>query len=561
VRARFGGLVAGSTVIDVRAPRRELALASLLTVAAAALLLGLGPAPGDAPAHLYRTFLVQHGSLIWDNLWYAGQYPLASYSLLYYLPAAVVGNLPLVIAGAVLSTLLFAAISYRVWGSAAIWPIRLFGLFAAAPLFTGLYSYSLGFAALLGALRAMQARRSLLGIVLAALTLGLSPLAFVFLCLVLLALALSGQPWTRRSSLIAVSLVAIGAAQLAVLRLFPSPGRYPFHWEDLLAVSGVCIVGALLARNAAGGEPIKAFFVVWGIGSVIAFLVPTPIGDNWTRLREFVFPLMVLTASLARFRPRRLAIFAMAGALGYNLVPYLMLIPFRMDTRPQHEAFWAPSLAYVRAHEGPNFRLEVVPTAAHWESYWVPRSGLPLARGWYRQLDIADNPVFYGKQLTPIAYRNWLRSVGVKFVLLPATRLDPVSAPAEAALLTSGQAGLTPVFRSPTGTVYKLRGASPLLTGPGPARLTTLTYATIAGRVDTPGRYLLRVHYNPYWELTAAGACIHAGPSGMTDLVVTRRGSFELRGADSFGSFVDSLLPSGKPLCAAKAPQRSAPSG
>ena len=169
-----------------QAPRRELALASLLTLAVAALLLGLGPAPGDAPAHLYRTFLVEHGSFVSDNFWYAGHYPLASYSLLYYLPAALV--LPLVVAGTVVSTILFAAIAYRIWELAALWPVRLFGIFAAALLFTGLYSYSLGFAAVLGALRALQARRSLLGILLAVLTLGLSPLAFVFLCLVLFAL-------------------------------------------------------------------------------------------------------------------------------------------------------------------------------------------------------------------------------------------------------------------------------------------------------------------------------------------------------------------------------------
>ena len=530
-------------------PRRELVQASLLTAVVAGLLLGLGPAPGDAPAHLYRTFLVQHGSLVWDNLWYAGQYPLASYSLLYYLPASVVGNLPLVLAGAIISTLLFATISYRAWGAAAIWPIRLFGLFAAAPLFTGLYSYSLGFAALLGALRALQARQSLLGIALALVTLGLSPLAFVFLCLVLLALALSERRWTVRSTVVAVSLGLMGAAQLVVLHLFPTPGRYPFHWADLLAVLGVCTVGALLARQTDRGRLIEAFFIVWGIGSVVAYLLATPIGDNWTRLREFVFPLMFLTASLAGFRPRRLTVFALAGALAYNLVPYLMLIPYRLDSRPEHSGFWAPALTYVRSRTQPNFRVEVVPTAAHWEAYWVPRSGLPLARGWYRQLDIGDNPVFYGSALEPAAYRTWLRSVGVKYVLLPTTRLDPVSAPAEAALLRAGSAGLVRVFVSPTVAVYELPHASPLLTGPGSPQLTALTHTTIAGRVAVPGRYLLRVHYNPHWALAAAGACARAAPDGMTELTVTIPGAFDLSGTDGLGAFLGSLLPDATRVC------------
>src|ERR1700680_510491 len=38
--------------------RRELALASLLAATGMVFLYGFGPAPGDAPAHLYRTFLV-----------------------------------------------------------------------------------------------------------------------------------------------------------------------------------------------------------------------------------------------------------------------------------------------------------------------------------------------------------------------------------------------------------------------------------------------------------------------------------------------------------------------
>ena len=121
-------------------PRRELVLGAALTAAIAGLVLAVGPAPGDAPVHLYRTFLVRDGALVWDNFWYAGTYPLASYSLLYYLPAALVGNLPLVFAAAVASTVLFSSIALREWGRAAVWPARAFGVLAAAPLFTGLLS-------------------------------------------------------------------------------------------------------------------------------------------------------------------------------------------------------------------------------------------------------------------------------------------------------------------------------------------------------------------------------------------------------------------------------------
>src|SRR5262249_20334068 len=150
----------------------ELALCATLTAATGALLLAFGPAPGDAAVHLYRTFLVRSGALVWDNFWYEGSYPLASYSLLYYFPAAAVGNVALVLAASVASTVLFASIARREWGEAALWPTRVFGVCAAAPLFTGLYSYSLGFAALLGTLRALQSSRVALACLLAALTLG-----------------------------------------------------------------------------------------------------------------------------------------------------------------------------------------------------------------------------------------------------------------------------------------------------------------------------------------------------------------------------------------------------
>lgn len=507
--------------------RREFLVGALVTAAVGGLLLALGPAPGDAPVHLYRTLLVRDGAYVWDNFWYAGNYPLASYSLLYYLPAAVFGNLPLVFAAAVGSTVLFASVALREWGAAAVWPSRVFGVLAAAPIFPGLYSYSLGFVTTLGALRAVQARRSWLAIGLAALTLGFSPLAFAFLCLVLLAVAVSRRRVSRRSLLVGLALVAIAGVEAVVLAAFPSPGVYPFHLIDLVGVLGVSILGVLLARRARGGAPIVAFFALWATGSLIAFAVPTPLGDNWTRLSEFVFPLVLLTASLAGFRPRRLAALALAFAFAYNVAPYLLLIPYRLDSRPATARFWQPAVEFLQHHAGADFRVEVVPTAAHWESYWIPRAGFALARGWYRQLDLVDNSVLYSKHLNGVEYRGWLRSNAVEYVLLPSTRLDPVAAPREARLLRSGSAGLLVVSRGKNWTVYRLPHATPLLTGPGKARVVRFGHSSIAGIVSAPGRYLLRVHYSPYWKIRGH-ACVRTAPGTMTWLDVTAAGPFLL---------------------------------
>src|SRR2546421_1120100 len=196
----------GGRLLHPLAPRRELALGVALTALIAMTLVLAGPTPGDAPAHLYRTFLVHQGAVFWDNLWYAGQYPLASYSLLYYFPAALFGNVALVISAALVSTVLFTAIAFHEWGPVARWPSRAFGVLAAAPLFTGLYSYTLGFATLLAALRVLQRGKTLLTVIFAALTLGFSPLAFVFLRLVLFALLISRKQVTRRVVFVAIGL-------------------------------------------------------------------------------------------------------------------------------------------------------------------------------------------------------------------------------------------------------------------------------------------------------------------------------------------------------------------
>jgi hypothetical protein len=507
---------AAASLTDLRriSPRRELLLGAALTAAFAGLVLAIGPAPGDAPVHLYRTFLVRDGALVWDNFWYAGTYPLASYSLLYYLPAALVGNLPLVFAAAVASTVLFSSIAFKEWGRAALWPARIFGVLAAAPLFTGEYAYTLGFAAMLGTLKLMQLRRFWLAGLLAALTVGFSPLAFVFLCLIVGSFAVSRRQVARRHLWFGVALGVAAGIELVALVLFPSgTGVFPFHWIDFVGVLGVTALGVLVARNARGAGPLVAFFALWGLGSVVVYIVPSPLGDNWTRLSAFVFPIMLLTASLADFRPRRLVVFALAVAF---------------DNNTQQASFWRPALGFLRTHEQPGYRVEVVPTAEHWEAYWIPKSGFPLARGWYRQLDTADNPALYRKHLGVASYRHWLRSNAVQYVLLSTTApLDWDGGPQEARVLRSPNSGLKAVFRSRNWTIYELPQPTPLLTGPANPVVTAFGHTTIRGRVFAPGRYLLRAHYSPYLRLKGAG-CVSQGPDRMTYLDLTRPERFAL---------------------------------
>ena len=531
------------TELPLLVRRRELVIGAVVTAAFAAFVLAIGPAPGDAPVHLYRTFLVRDGALVWDNFWYDGSYPLASYSLLYYLPAALIGNLPFVFAAAVASTVLFTSIALREWGSAALWPSRVFGVLAAAPMFTGLYSYSLGFAALLATLKALQVGRRRLGILLAALTVAFSPLAFAFLCLVLAAIAVSRRHFSRKTLGIAVGLAGAAAVEAGALLLFPTnTGVYPFHWVDFAGVLLVTTLGALLARRSRAAAPLLAFYVLWGLASVVVFLVPSPLGDNWTRLSAFVFPVTLLTAGLASFRPRRLVVLALATAFAYNITPYLLLVPYRLDNRPASASFWQPALAFLRNHASPEYRVEVVPTAAHWEAYWVPKAGFALARGWYRQLDVVDNPALYAKKLRPAAYRAWLRASAVHYVLLASTPLDWEGGPQEAKLLRSPGSGLQVAFRSKNWTIYRLEKPTPLLTGPGRPVVTGFSHTVIHGAVSRPGRYLLRAHYNPYWKVS--GGCAARAPGSMTWLDLKAAGPFSLSVAATPDALVSVLFDS-----------------
>jgi len=532
-------------------PRRELLVGAALTAAFAVLVHAVGPAPGVSPVHLYRTFLVHDGARVWDNFWYSGTYPLASYSLLYYLPAALVGNLPLVFFAAVASTVLFASIALRQWGTAALWPSRVFGVLAAAPMFTGLYAYSLGFTAMLATLKLLQLRRLWLAVVLAALTVGFSPLAFAFLCLIVAAYAVSRWQIARRHLWFGVGLAAAAGIEVLTLVLFPGAGGgvFPFHWIDFVAVLGVSTLGVLVARKARGAGPLVAFYALWGIGSVVVYVVPSPLGDNWTRLSAFIFPVMLLTASLAGFQPRRLVVLALAAAFAYNVVPYALLVPSRLGNDTQQASFWRPAIRFLRAHEQVGFRVEVVPTAEHWEAYWIPKSGLPLARGWYRQLDVADNPALYAKHLDASAYRHWLRSAAVRYVLLSTTApLDWDGGPEEADVVRSPQSGLRVVFRSANWTIYELPHATPLLTGPASPVVTSFGHTAIHGRVFAAGRYLLRAHYNPYLRLRGSG-CVSPGPDQMTYLDLTRPQRFALSVPGTPDGLVRELLDDGGATC------------
>jgi len=524
-----------------RAERQVLWQASAIAGSAALVLALVVPRGGDAAAHLYRTLLVEHGALLWDNLWFAGQYPLVSYSLFYYLPAALFGNPALAATAVVASGLLFASLALRTFGTGARWPAYAFAAVAGGQFFTGDYPYTAGFAALLATLWALQRGRTWLAVACAALTLGCSPLAFLFLGLTLLALWIGSSQPRSRILILGASLAVLVAVELGALLLFPSPGLYyPFGlWRLVLGVP-VGLLGIALSRQSRAARPLFWIFIVWTAATVLAYLVPSPVGHNLLRPGAVVFPLMLLAAVLCRFRPRWLAYSAVAVALAANVGPYVATVISRSDPAAQ-ASFWTPLLRYVAVHSARDYRIEVVPTINHWEAYYVPRAGFAIARGWYQQLDNGENPGLNRRGLTAPSYRSWLRSVGVRFVVLAKDAIAAGSV-AEARLLRSGSSGLVRVFAASDGSVYELPRPTPIITGPGRAAVTGLSFSTVDGWTAGRGDYLLRVHYTPLWRVRAGALCPRRAAGGMTLLDVRRPGPFRLRAAETAGTVIDMVV-------------------
>jgi hypothetical protein len=509
--------------------RGEVAGPALLAASVALTLALFGPSGGDAPAHLYRTELVRHGVFVWDGYWFAGHYPLASYSLLYYFPAAVFGNVALTVGAVIASAALFAALTEGEWGSDAFWPALAFAVVAAAPLFTGTYPFALGVMTLLGTLRSLQLGDVWIAAVCVALTLGFSPLAFLFLCLTLLAIALVRRKLDRAVAIVGLAVCAVGAFQAVTLAVFAHDATYPFFRAgELVAVLAAGVIGTALCLQTPRARVPAAFFALWTVAALLAFVINTPVGENISRLRGYLLPLILLAAVLAGFRPRWLTAVALIGALSYTLIPLVGAAAYRGDARPAEASFWVPAVGFLRAQDMLGYRVEVVPTGDHWEAYWLPHEGFPLARGWYRQLDYARAPLFYEGMLEPDEYLAWLRQMAVRYVLLPNTQIGRAGEQREADLLLSGRSGLRPVYRSADWRIWEVPDAMPMLTGPGEARITRYGHDEIDGEISAAGAYRLAVRFTDYWRVSG-GVCLAEAANGMTTLRASQPGAFHLR--------------------------------
>ena len=484
----------------------------------AAAYVIVAPRSEDLAAHLLRAKLFSAtGFGIWNNWWYAG-HNVPGYSVLFPpLGALLTPQLAAALAVPV-SAALFDELAHRRFGETAWLGSLCFAIAASTSLFTGRLTFALGLAGALATALALQRNRTIAAVVLAVLTALASPVDALFAALAGTAQALAAGTEHRRLGPALPGLAVIAASAAPVLALavaFPEGGVEPFAFSALWPI--VVIAALTVYVLPREDRVLRAGAVLYAIGCVASYAVPSPVGSNITRLA----PLVALPLAALLWWPRRTA------ALLAAALPLLYLqwqAPVRdirtADDKPEvSSAYFQPLLGFLTHQPGPVFRVEIPFSVFHWEAYAVaPR--FPLARGWERQLDTKYNALFYDGTLTPPRYETWLHELAVRFVAVSDAKLD-YSAKREVALIDRGLPYLHLVFATRHWRVYAVENATPIATGA--AALTALGPNSMDLLATRPGTALIRVRWSPYWALTNGSGCM-APENGFTRLEVSRAG-------------------------------------
>jgi hypothetical protein len=264
----------------------------------------------------------------------------------------------------------------------------------------------------------------------------------------------------------------------------------------------------------------------------VLFAVHTQVGANAARLGS-LFGGPVLALALVGRRPVALAILALP-LLWWQWVAPVRDFAAGQDDPSVTAAYYAPLIGELdRLTQARPVRIEIPPTRNRWEADYVAPH-FPLARGWLRQSESGDFDLFTGDNLTPSTYRAWLQERGVTYVALADADPDYL-AEDEDDLIRGGLPYLRPVWSNDHWRLYRVKGAAGLVSRiGGPTgrlgsgnRLTEVEAASFAFSAHDAGSYLVRIHYTPYWTVTAGDACVERD-GDWTRLDVRRPGTVQV---------------------------------
>ena len=513
-----------------------------LSFALALAMLIWSPPVGDLAAQVFRAELFQRAGLaIWNGSWYGGHYTL-TYSVLFPPLAALLGPQVVGLLAVVASSYLFDRLVRDRWGVEARWATLWFAAGVVTLLADGQLTFALGVAFGLAALRCLQTGRAPLAIAAAAACPLASPVAGAFLAGVLLAGALEPGRRPNRLALVAggLSLALVLVPNLA----FPEAGHFPFVFSSYIAIPLWC-AGALILTQGAREEErqLRRVLVAYVLAATVIWLTPNAMGGNAVRLGA-LFGGPVLAAVLLSRRPRPtvptwffapLLVLAIAGSLYWQLTASVTQIARSVGDPSTASAYFHPAARWLREHGAAGTRIEVPPTANHWESAYLATK-FELARGWLRQLDTTRDDLFYDeKKLTPASYGAWLRNNAISYVALPDAPLD-YSSVAERRLILSEPSYLALRYRSEHWRIYEVRDPKPLVAPLGSAAAEVLWFGREGFALDVkqPGEFLVRVSFTPYWSIARGYGCIlHRGD--WTVARASRPGTFRVAADFSVG--------------------------
>jgi hypothetical protein len=317
----------------------------------------------------------------------------------------------------------------------------------------------------------------------------------------------------RVSRLWLVALVGVIALPLLLLRLaFPSSGPFPFLGIDLALIVAMCAIGYMWLPTTQ--RTLRAGLVLYGLTAIAVFCIPNPIGGNIIRLTVGFGPAIIV--ALASLYRRRALLILTVPLLVWQLSPAVgAIVESTQDQTASARAYYQPLISEL-TRQPELGRVEIPFTRGHWEAAYVAPE-IPLARGWERQTDMTDNPLFYDTDmLTPASYEKWLDESGVTWIALPDIDLD-YSAQAEARLIEAGPSYLKPVWHNAHWRLWKVVGAPGLATGP--ARLVSLHPDQLVVEASGPGTTTIRVRYTPAWNIESGPACVGPSKGPWTELI------------------------------------------
>lgn len=496
--------------------------ASALAVALCAAYLVRVPVSPDLTGQLARADLVRRaGDVSWWTGWFGGL-SLPTYSVITPPVMAVLG-VSLTGALATIAGCYGAGVLLRDAPRPRAGAI-VFSLFAVADLIAGRVTFVVGAAFAIWALVATRSRWWIPAIGCAVLAYLSSPLAGLFLGITLLAVLITDRGRRGQAALVCGLLLAVAAA-MAVL--FPGTGVMPYRPTDAIPPA-ICF--AVVAATCP--QPVVRTAALLSLGALPVFmLVPGAVGSNIARL-AWVAAVPALVA--CGTRNRRFiagAALVLAAWPATDIIEQVQWAP----GRTAHPGYYQPLVSEVRtaqAAAGPAVRgerVELLDTRDHFGTLYVARS-LALARGWDRQADAANNPIFYsGGTLTAATYHRWLRELAVGWVAVPAADLD-YGATQEAKLVTAGLPYLRLIWTSPDWRLYRVADATPLAIG---ATVTEVGPSSVTLHAAAATTVTVRLRWSPYMRVVDAAtgdqvpACIERS-SDWVKLYLPAGGEYSL---------------------------------